>query len=169
MAARSDPPQLLLPRGVDADPAVDRIRAALRADCRPLRPGGALRVPHLPWTSAVRRVLAAARAGGAVVLGLEATVAALESEHAGLQALQARGERVGARVSRLAVLSRDASSRLAGRVERLATIHAPRLLVVVFDVAAAQLGEAVGAGDRPVKLLLLRHREAVAALLRALA
>lgn len=169
MAARRGlPPSSPLPRGVESDPAIARIRAVLEADCRPLRPEGLVRCPHLSWTPALGRVLATAHARGAAVLGLEPAAGVLEAERSGLRALRARGQPVGERVSRLGVMSRDASGRLARRVERLVVAHAPRLLVVVVDVSAAELGAGVGAGDRPVKFLLLTHREAVTALLRAL-
>jgi len=103
------------------------------------------------------------------VLGFERAEAVLASERAGLALLRARGQRLGTRVSRLLLFARDASSRLARQVERLAREHGARLLVLAVNVTAAELASVVGAEGRQVKLVLVTHRQAVAAVLLGLA
>jgi len=160
---------LALPQAVDADPRRARVHAALLADRRPLWPSGPLALPHVPWTPGFARAVHGAWRRGQVVLGFERAEAVLASERAGLALLRARGQRLGTRVSRLLLLARDGSSRLARQVERLAREHGARLLVLAVDVTAAELASVVGAEGRRVKLVLVTHRQAVAAVLLGLA
>ena len=74
----------------------------------------------------------------------------------------------GARVSRLLLLSDDGAERLYRNVERLAAAHAPRVLVAMITADAATLGRATIAREAAVKVVLVQHKQAVAALLRAL-
>jgi len=158
-----------LPRALEADPRVAGVLRALSADRRPLWSGGTLAVPHVPWTRALEASLAGAMRRGQLVLGLDAATARLRAERAGLGHLAARGEHVGARVSRVALLARDGAGRFRRQVERLVREHGSRLLVIVTEVDAAGLGASVTGSDRRVQLVLASHRDAVCALLLALA
>jgi len=145
------------------------VRRVLSADRRPAWSGGTLAVPHVPWTPALEAALDGAMRRGQLVLGLEAAEATLGAERAGLAHLAARGQHVGARVSRVALLARDGAERFYRGAERLVREHGTRLLVIVADVDAAGLGARIAGRDRRVKLVLASHRDAVSALLLALA
>ena len=166
MTGGSTPP---LPREIEADPGHEVIRARLRAGGRRLWPGGQAVVPVLPLRPALAGALGAAYRDGRLVLGLERVEAALAAEARGL-ALVARRTRhaPGARVSRLLLLSDDGAERLYRNVERLAAAHAPRVLVAMITADAATLGRATIAREAAVKVVLVQHKQAVAALLRAL-
>lgn len=163
------PEPLALPRELEADPGCTAIRARLATANRRLWPGGQVVVSLLPLGPAVEDALGRAYAGGRLVLGLEAAAAALATEARGLAQLAQRAGAAGARVSRLLLLSEDGAERLYRQAERLATVHAPRVLVVMLTAAAPALGRATIGRDVAVKAVLVRHKQAVASLLRALA
>ncbi len=159
-----------LPREIEDDPGCEAIQARLAASGRPLWPGGKAVVPVLPIGPALAEALGKAYRDGRLVLGLEGAADALASEERGLAALARRaGPAPGTRVSRLLLLSDDGAARLYRHVERLAAIHAPRVLVAILRCDAAALGRATTGRQAAVKIVLARHKQAVAALLRALA
>ena len=123
----------------------------------------------LPLRPALAGALEAAYRGGQLVLGLERTEEVLATEARGLALVARRARRApGTRVSRLLLLSDDGAERLYRNVERLALAHAPRVLVAMIAADAATLGRAATARDAAVKVVLVQHKQAVAALLRAL-
>ena len=127
-------------------------------------------VPVLPLGPALAEALGTAYRGGRLVLGLEGAAEALASEERGLAALARRaGTAQGTRVSRLLLLSEDGAARLYRQAERLATVHAPRVLLAILACNAAALGRATTGRQAAVKVVLARHKQTVAALLRALA
>jgi hypothetical protein len=127
-------------------------------------------VPVLPLGPALAEALGAAHRDGQLVLGLERAEQALDAEARGL-ALTARrsGATPGARVSRLLLITNDGAERLYRHVERLGTAHAPRLLVAMLAADAAAIGRITTGREAVVKVVLVRHKQAVAGLLRALA
>jgi hypothetical protein len=74
----------------------------------------------------------------------------------------------GMRVSRLLLLSDDGAERLYRHAERLAMVHAPRVLAAVLAADGAALGRTTTGREVVVKAMLAQHKLAVAALLRAL-
>jgi hypothetical protein len=153
-----------LPREIEAGPDAAAIRAWLAEPGRRLWPGGDVCVPVLALGPALEAALGAARAGGRLVLGLEAIAETLANEARGL----ARpGAEKSARVSRLLLVSGDGAERLYRQVERLAVAHAPRLLVLLLACDALALGGATTGREAPVKAALAVHKDAVASLLRA--
>jgi len=91
----------------------------------------------------------------------------LATQTRGLALVARRGES-RARISRLLLLSDDGAERLYRHAEALAAAHAPRVLVAVVAADAAAHGRATTARDAAVKVVLVRHKQAVAALMRAL-
>jgi hypothetical protein len=159
----------LLPREIEADPSHGAIRAQLAAVCRPLWQGGKASASVLPLRPPLATALRAAHVDGHLVLGLERAEEALAAEARGLDFAARRAtSKAGARVSRLLLLSEDGAERLYRHVERLAFLHAPRVLVLVLSAGAATLGRATTGRDASVKVVLVQRKRAVAALLRAL-
>ena len=66
-------------------------------------------------------------------------------------------------------LSDDGADRLYRHAEGLMAAHAPRLPVAILAADAAAVGRATTGHTAAVKAIVARHKEAVAALLRALA
>jgi hypothetical protein len=113
--------------------------------------------------------LGAAYCAGHLVLGLEGADEALAGEARGLALVARRGGPArGPRVSRLLLLSDDGAERLYRHAERLAVAHKPRVLVLMLAADAATVGRSTTARDAAVKVVLVQHKQAVAALLRAL-
>jgi len=166
MAHGSTPP---LPREIEAGPGREAIRARLRAPGRRLWPGAQVVVPVLLLRPPLADALGAAYRDGQLVLGLERVEETLAAEARGLALVARRtGHAPGARVSRLLLLSDDGAERLYRNAERLAVAHAPRVLVAMVAADAATLGRATTGREAAVKLVLVQHKQAVAALLRAL-
>ena len=109
-----------------------------------------------------------------MMLGLALTSAgraeeALAAETRGLTLMARRsGAAPGARVSRLLLVTDDGAERLYRHVERVALAHAPRVLVVMLAADARTIGRATTGREVTVKVVLVQHKHAVAALLRAL-
>jgi hypothetical protein len=157
-----------LPRQIEVDPCHDAVRAALLAHPRPLWAGGEVAVPLLAPTAALVAALRAARGAGHLRRGLEAVEAALAAERKGLAVAERRaGARQGERVSRLLLCARDGAERFYRHVERVLTSHAPRVLGCVVDLDGAPFGEMLYGPGASVKLVMVEHKDAVAAVLRA--
>ena len=153
-----------LPREIEADPAcAASIRVRLADTGRLLWPGAREVVPVLPLGAALADALRATWRDGQLVLGLEGATAALATEARGLAARPP-----GMRVSRLLLLSDDGAERLYRHAERLAMVHAPRVLAAVVAANGAALGHATTGREVVVKAVLAQHKQAVAVLLRAL-
>ena len=75
----------------------------------------------------------------------------------------------GQRVSRLLVLADDGSERFHRRVESLLRRHAPRVLALRVSADQDALGRLLFGRDQVARLLLVEHKDAVSAVLVALA
>ena len=165
----TSPAMAALPREIEADAGHDAIRERLAAPDRLLWPGGTATVPVLPLGT-VAAALAVAYGAGHLVLGFEEAAKTLAAETRGLALVARRGQSTsGPRISRLLLLSDDGADRLYRHAEALAVAHAPRVLIAVLAADAATLGRATTRRDAAVKVVLVRHKHAVAALMRAVA
>jgi hypothetical protein len=159
-----------LPRELESDPRVAAVRAALQADVRPLWARGTLGVAVVPLNPALRSALAGLAAAGRIERGLEAAEATLAAEQRGFAALPpAVAARQKPRISRVLLVSNDGAERFYRAVERLALIHASRVLVCLLDCPSLVFGELLYGPGAVVKLVLTAHKTAATILLRALA
>jgi hypothetical protein len=127
-------------------------------------------VSALPLDDALADVLRDASAQGRVVRGLERATAALDAQERGLDRADRRAGVVrGERISRLLLLADDGADRFYRHVESLLVRHGARVLAVRLDVGARALGERVFGPGALAKLVLLDHKDAVAAALLAIA
>ncbi len=159
-----------LPRAIEHDACHAAVQAALASAVRRLWRGGTVTASIAPLTHALRRALRAAAAEGVLRRGLESAESALDAEQRGLAALPAaEAARHGERVSRLVLIANDGAERFYRRVEHLIVAHAPRVLPCVVDCDSPSLGALLYGPGEVVKLVLVEHTSAVAAVLRALA
>jgi len=165
MTSPSLPP---LPRAIEATPARDAIRARLATSSRLLWRSGTATVPVLPLEP-LAAALSAAYAADHLDLGLERATETLAAEARGLALLRHADPTATSRVSRLLLLSDDGAERLYRHAESLMTAHTPRVLVAILSAGAAALGRATTGHDATVKVVLVRHKQAVAAVLHGLA
>jgi hypothetical protein len=78
---------------------------------------------------------------------------------------QSSGVKRGDRVSRLLLLANEGSDGFYRQVENLLRRHGPRVLAIRMDVDAAGLGTPLFGEGHSARLLLIKHKEAVAAVL----
>jgi len=153
-----------LPRAVEESPHADALRALFRT-ARMCNPSS---LPEIALNADIQTVFQRALRTGSLSRGLENTVEKLENEQRGLVHLQrVTGKQQAARVSRLILLSSDASERLRGEVVRAAERHAPRALALALAADSACIGSLLFGADSHAKVLLLDHKEAVAGMLIA--
>jgi len=159
-----------LPRTVEAEADAASLAAELATRSQLLWAGGALGVPRAELSPALESALASAYAAGRVVRGLEGAERALAAEERGLRNVDRKtGVERGVRVSRLLVLSDDGSERFYRDVESLLRHQGPRVLALRLAADEATLGRLVFGADQVARLLLVEHKQAVSAVLLALA
>jgi hypothetical protein len=165
-----DPGALRLPRMVEADPRGQELLNRLTALARPLWSGGKIMVPEVPFTQELAKILRNANRGGQLVRSLEEAESKLAAEARGLGlADQKSGASRGERVSRLLVLADNGAERFYRQVEKLLRQNGPRVFALRLEVDAETLGQELFQPDDRVLLLMLDHKEAVSAMLLALA
>lgn len=159
-----------LPRQIESDPCHDAVCAVLEARTRRLWAGSETEVPALTASPALIAALRAADGAGQLCRGLEAASAGLAAERRGLDVAEQRGAPArGGRISRLLLCAGDGAERFYRQVERELRLHVPRVLACVLDVDGTTFGaQLYGPGASPVKLVMVDHKDAVVAVLRAL-
>lgn len=161
---------LRLPRAVEADPRGQDLLRSLSAHIRPLWPGGQIRVPTVAFNTSLADALRFAYRAGQLVRSLENAERTLAAEGRGLELVDKKsGISRGERVSRLLVLADDGAERFYRQVERLLRQHGPRVMALRLDVTAETLGQSLFDPGQRVLLVLLDRKEAVSAMLLALA
>jgi len=161
---------LRLPRLLEADPRGSQLLLNLRSLGRPLWKGSEL---DIPWTGLNRELAGAlkqASGAGQVVRGLEKAEQILAAEERGLRLVDNQtGVTRGIRISRLLLVSSDGAERFYRRVEALLRRHGPRVMVVGLETDAKGLGGILFGSGGFARLIMLKHKEAVASVLLAMA
>ena len=161
---------LRLPKSVEADPRAPQLLDRLATHTEALWAESAVRIPVAPMSDALAAALQSAHSAGRVVRGLESAEQTLAAEERGLRiADRASGTPRGVRVSRLLLLSNDGAERFYRQVEALLRRHGPRVLAIRVGAGAEALGSLLFGPGRRARLLMLEHKDAVAAVLLALA
>jgi hypothetical protein len=156
------------PRQLEADETAEAIRKALMVRAVKLWPGGTLDVARITMDDALKKALLTARLQGRLRFGFEAVVDRLESEKKGILNVRGRGDApYGDRVSRLLLFSSDGAERFYRHIESLLQANAPRLLGCLLDIDGRALGNFLTGKERPIKLVMAEHKEAVSGILLA--
>ncbi len=159
-----------LPRKVEEECDAGRLANELVARAQPLWAGGELRVARAELAPGLEAALRSAYSAGRIVRGLEGAERALGVEKRGQKRVDHKtGVDRGQRVSRLLLLANDGSDRFHRRVESLLLRHAPRVLALRVSAAEDTLGRLLVGRDQVARLLLVKHKDAVSAVLLALA
>ena len=162
-------PALRLPKSVEADPRAARLLEQLTTQREPLWPASTVQIPVARMSDALATALQSAHSASRVVRGLESAEKALAAEERGLEMADRRsGAPRGVRVSRLLLLSNDGAARFYRQVEALLRRHGQRVLAVRIATNADALGALLFGPGRRARLLMLEHKDAVAAVLLAL-
>jgi hypothetical protein len=161
---------LRLPRAVEAESGAADLVTELAARARPLWAGGELRVAQAEIEPVLEAALKSAFSAGRIVRGLADAERVLAAEEQGLQHVDRKtGVDRGKRVSRLLVLADDGAERFYRNVESLLRRHAPRVLALRVSADERALGRLLFGPDQVARLLLVEHKDAVSAVLLALA
>jgi len=161
---------LRLPRRVEEEPGAAQLASELAARGQPLWAGGELRAARAELAPALEAALKSAFSAGRIVRGLETAARVLATEEHGLKHVdRTTGVGRGRRISRLLVLADDGSERFYREVESLLRRHAPRVLALRSSADERALGRLLFGPDQVARLLLVEHKDAVSAVLLALA
>jgi hypothetical protein len=161
---------LRLPRKVEDAPGAAQLASELTARGQPLWAGGELHVARAEVTPGLEAALKSAFSAGRIVRGLEGAERTLAVEEHGLSHVDRKtGIERGERVSRLLMLADDGSERFYRSVESLLRRHAPRVLALRLPADERALGQLLFGRDQVARLLLVEHKDAVSAVLLALA
>lgn len=159
-----------LPRKVEEEPAAARLASQLAERAQPLWAGGEASVAPAELTPVLAAALKSAYSAGRIVRGLEGAERTLGVEARGLQHVDRKtGAPRGERVSRLLALADDGSERFYREVDSLLRRHAPRVLALRLLRDEDALGQLLFGRDQVARLLLVEHKDAVSAVLLALA
>ncbi len=157
------------PRMIESDPALGRVIDFLDGRMRPIGSGGRLVVPVLPFFDALADALASANRRGQLVRGLEGAARILEREREGLDRAGAGGGSMqGLRISRLLLVTTDASGRFYRALESLVERHGPRVFAAAVDTDAQSLGRVLFERGRLCRLVMVAHKEALADVIMSL-
>lgn len=160
---------LRLPKLVESDPRGQVLLENLIEHALPIRAGSEIFVPVARF-GGIESALQSAHRAGRVVRGLEKAKQTLEDEEHGLRlADQNSGVKRGDRVSRLLLLANDGSDGFYRQVEKLLRRHGSRVLAIRLDVDGTGLGAPLYGVGREARLLMVKHKEAVVAVLLCLA
>ena len=161
---------LRLPRSIEEEPGAAHLASEIAARAQPLWAGSELRVVQVELASALEAALKCAFSAGQIVRGLEGAERVLASEEHGLRHVDRKtGVDRGLRVSRLVLLADDGAERFYRNVEGLLRRHAPRVLALRLSADERGLGQLLFGPDEVARLLLVTHKDAVTAVLLALA
>jgi hypothetical protein len=158
---------LRFPRVLEEDGTARELRRVLPLRKARLWSGGLLEVPIVEMNGLLAEAIQRACLRRRIRLGLEAIAEKLTSEERGLARIVDKEPSFhGERISRLILFSRDGAERLYRHLETLLLSHTPRLMGCRIDVDAVALGTLVTGRERPVKVILVEHKQDVAAVLK---
>jgi hypothetical protein len=159
-----------LPRSLEGDATVAQWLETLGSRSTPLRAGGQVTVPLVPFGPELADTLRGAATSRRIVRGGEAIAAALATERRGqVLADRAAGTVRGGRVSRLLLLASGCGSRFYRAAEKLLLEHHPRVMGIRLDADASQLGSSLFGAGSAAQAVMVAHKDAVAAVLRVAA
>lgn len=187
-----------LPKTLDSDPRAEDLLRGLVLEASPLWEGGEHSATHVEVGEDLVAALRSAVQSGRMIRGFEAAESKLAAEERGLKlapigahpgsttpeagaqadgtssesATPTVGDEAPARnvrISRLLLLANDGSTRFYRNVDALLRRHGSRLFALRLDLDALTLGGLLYGPDRLTRLLLLEHKDAVAAVLLAVA
>jgi len=161
--------RLALPKQVEADSRYEKLQTVLKQNLEILWSGSSVQVPGTNFSDQLKAVLIAARGKDRLTRGIESIERILDNEANGIALADKKtGEKRVQRISRLLVMSNDGVDRFYRKVEALLREHGERVMALRVAADAKQLGEAVFGPEKAVKLILVEHKEDVAAILLAL-
>lgn len=160
---------LLLPKQVESDPRYQQLLKILSGQTEKLWSGSEVKVATSPFNAAIKEALLAAKEGERLSRGVEGIERSLGVEGRGLAMVDKKsGEKRVQRISRLLIMSNDGAERFYRKVESILREHGQRVMAIRVNADSVVLGETIFGTEKTVKLLLIDHKESVAAVLLAM-
>lgn len=160
---------LLLPKLVEADPRYKKLLSLLTGKTEKLWSGSEVSVPVAAFSGELKAALMTAKENDRLARGVEGIERILGIEGRGLALVDKKTtEKRVQRISRLLIMSNDGAERFYRKVEAILRQHGQRVMAVRINADSKELGEYLFGPEKAVKLLLIEHKESVAAVLLAL-
>ncbi|MFZ3254016.1 MAG: hypothetical protein WA133_07035 [Syntrophales bacterium] len=161
---------LRLPKLIESDPRAPQLLHNLVTHTRLLWRDSEIAIPVASLTMELAEGLRNTYSAGRVLRSLEHAERALAAEERGLRmADRQSGVPRGVRVSRLLLLADDGAERFYRQVDALLHRYGPRILAVMIEIDERGLGELLFGSNSVARLLMLEHKQAVGAVLLAMA
>jgi len=161
---------LLLPKQVEADPRYKQLLILLADSAEKLWAGSDVLVPVAAFSDELKAALMSATENDRLARGADGIERSLGVEARGLALVDKKtNEKRVQRISRLLIMSNDGAERFYRKVESILRQHGQRVMAVRIDADSTQLGEYLFGPEKAAKLLLIEHKESVAAVLLAMA
>lgn len=162
-------PDIRFPRELEIDDTAETIRQALLIHTVSLRPESKFVVPRIQMNITLKIALRKAMSQGQIRCGFDDIAGKLESERRGIASVRERTDvPYGKRISRLILFSNDGAERLYRHIEQILKIHYPRLLGCLLNIDSNVLGNLITDKDSKIKIVMVEHKDAVCAILRAM-
>jgi CBS domain-containing protein len=163
-------PLYRLPKSIASDARAELLVRTLANAAHRIWQGSPVCAPEASLSDALLEALRTAHRAGRMVRSLEKAQMVLKSEAHGQRLADRRlGATRGRRISRLLVVTNDGAERFYRQTASLLERHCPRLVAVRLMVDAETLGKVLFGKGRAARLLMIDHKEAVGAVLLALA
>lgn len=161
---------LRLPKSIESDPRAPQLLHNLATHTRLLWRDSETAIPVASLNRELAETLRNAYSAGRVLRSLEHAERALAAEERGLRMVDRQsGVPRGVRVSRLLLLADDGAERFYRQIDALLHRYGPRILAVMIEIDEKGLGELLFGPNSVARLLMLEHKQAVGAVLLAMA
>ena len=157
------------PRQLEAAGLEEKIRLALAARKIKLWPEGKMEVPLLSINESLTGAIRNARLQRRIRFGFDDIFDKLAAEKKGIdEMLQKNKSQQNYRVSRLLLFSSDGAERLYRHIEQTLVEHHLRILGCQLDIDSKELGRLITGRSTGIKVVLVEHKDAVSAVLKAI-
>lgn len=157
-----------LPKQIENDERCDAVSEVL-GKTQKLWSGAKNQVAFIPFSMGLIRAMQMEHKKGRLIRGYELIERTLVTQANGQQQVDEKtGASRGKRISRLLIISNDGSDRYLRKVDALISQHGQIVLPVIIDADSERLGQLFFGEGKAVKLLLVEHKESVAAVLLAM-
>jgi len=153
-----------LPKQLKKDNIEEEVQAALAKESIELFPDSDIQIPLLTLSQDLRTQLFYAKSLGELIFGYDTIEKSLNDELQGLDKLEAQNERV----SRLLLVTNDATKRFYRELKFLMKRQGNRLLICRLDVDSVLMGNILGFKAKNVNSVLLNRKKSVTSVLKSL-
>ena len=153
-----------LPKQLKKENLESEVQAVLDKESFELYPDSDVQIPVLKLSKELRSQIFYAKSLGELIFSYDVIEKSLEDELQGLKKIESQNERV----SRLLLVSNDASKRFYRELKFLMKHQGPRLMICLLDVDSLLMGNILGFKARKVNAVLMNRKKSVTGVLKSL-